>query len=118
MTRLIKYKWALLILILHVAAVAWFATQLAADAKVPIHWNYQNEIDGWMGRGAGLAWGIILNVAMFLLLYLMHWFSPWYKKYGERFEKVLPSLTTILLLCFSTLSLYSLYVAKWGKVPE
>ena len=117
MTKLMKYKWALVVIVLHVAAVLWFATQLPADAKVPIHWNVQNQIDGWTSRGIGLYWGIGLNVAMFLLLYLLHWYSPWYKKYAERFEKILPPLTTTLLACFSTLSLYSLYVAKWGEVP-
>jgi uncharacterized membrane protein len=58
-----------------------------------------------------------LNLALFLLLYLLNWYSPWYQKYAERFEKILPPLTTTLLACFSTLSLYSLYVAKWGEVP-
>lgn len=117
MTRLKKYKWALLILALHLAAVLWFATQLPAGAKVPIHWNYKNQIDGWTSRGTGLIWGVGLNLALFLLLYLLNWYSPWYQKYAERFEKILPPLTTTLLACFSTLSLYSLYVAKWGEVP-
>ncbi len=117
MTKLMKYKWALVVIVLHVAAVLWFATQLPADAKVPIHWNVQNQIDGWTSRGIGLYWGIGLNVAMFLLLYLLHWYSPWYKNYADRFENVLPALATTILACFSVLSLYALYVAKWGEVP-
>ncbi|MCB5247432.1 MAG: SdpI family protein [Candidatus Cloacimonetes bacterium] len=117
MTRLKKYKWALLILALHLAGVLWFAARLPADARVPIHWNFQNQVDGWTSRGTGLIWGIGLNVVLFLLLYLLHWYSPWYKKYAERFEKILPPLTTTLLASFSALSLYSLYVAKWGEVP-
>ncbi|MGB4309943.1 MAG: SdpI family protein [Candidatus Cloacimonadaceae bacterium] len=116
MTKLRKYKWALLVMVLHVAAVLWFATQLPADAQVPIHWNFQNQIDGWTGRTAGLVWGIGFNVLMFLLLYLFHWYSPWYKKNAERFDKVLPPLTTTLLSSFAAISLYSLYVAKWGEV--
>jgi len=117
MNRLKKYKWALQVLVLHLAAVLWFATQLPEGAKVPIHWNYLNQIDGWTGRTTGLFWGIGLNVLMFLMLYLLHWYSPWYNKYAGRFEKILPPLTTTLLACFSTISLYSLYVAKWGEVP-
>jgi uncharacterized membrane protein len=117
MIRLKKYKWALLVLVLHLAAVLWFATQLPADAQVPIHWNYQNQIDGWTGRTTGLVWGIGFNVLLFLLLYMFHWYSPWYEKNAERFEKILPPLTTTLLVCFAAISLYSLYVAKWGEVP-
>ena len=60
MNRLKKYKWALLVLVLHLAAVLWFATQLPEGAKVPIHWNYQNQIDGWTGRTTGLFWGLSL----------------------------------------------------------
>ena len=117
MNRLKKYKWALLILALQLAGMLWFSGQLPADAKVPIHWNAQNQIDGWTGRDAGLIWGIGLNLGLFLLLYLLHWYSPWYKQYSERFEKILPSLTATLLACLGALSLYSLYVAKWGEVP-
>ncbi|HPV14344.1 MAG TPA: SdpI family protein [Candidatus Cloacimonadota bacterium] len=117
MSRIKKYKWALLVLVLHLAAVLWFATQLPADAQVPIHWNYQSQIDGWTGRTAGLVWGLGINVFMFLLLFMFHWYSPWYKRNAERFENILPPLTTTLLSCFAALSLYSLYVAKWGEVP-
>lgn len=116
MIKLSKFKWALVILGLQLIAVLYFAGILPADAKVPIHWNIRNQIDGWVGRGVGLAWGIGLNVLMFLLLYLLPWYSPWFRRYEERFERVLPSLTAVLLFFFAVLSLYSLYVAKWGEL--
>lgn len=116
MTRLSKFKWSILILALQLIAVLYFAGILPADAKVPIHWNIHNQIDGWIGRNTGLAWGLALNVAMFLLLYLLPFYSPWYRKYEERNEKVVPALTAILLFFFTVLSVYSLYVAKWGEV--
>jgi uncharacterized membrane protein len=103
-------------MVLHLAAVIWFAVELPSDAKVPFHWNIKNEIDGWTGKTFGLWWGIGINFVMFLLIYLMHWYSPWYKKYSERFEKVLPALTLTLITCFSVLSLYSLAIAKWGDL--
>lgn len=115
MKRLLKYKWSLVILVLHLAVVLWFAAKLPTDAKVPIHWNIKYEVDGWVGRTAGLVWGIIMNFALFLLIYLLHWYSPWYKKYAERFEKVLPALSATLLFCFAALSIYSLYVAIWPE---
>lgn len=115
MTRLSKFKWALAILGLQLIVVLYFAGILPADAKVPIHWNIRNQIDGWVGRNVGLAWGIGLNVLMFLLLYLMPWYSPWYRRYEERFERVVPALTAILLFFFGVISVYALYVAKWGE---
>lgn len=113
--KLSNYKWALLILVLHAAAVIWFATVLPADARVPIHWNIHNQIDGWTNRATGLFWGLGLNAAMFLLLWLMPAYSPWFKKYRERYDRLLPSLTAILLFFFALISVYALYVARWGE---
>lgn len=115
MTRLGKYKWTLLILALHLLAVLYFASVLPADAKVPMHWNISNQIDGWSGKTTGLLWGIGLNIIMFLLLWLMPWYAPWYRRNRNRFENVLPPLTAVLILFFSLLSVYALAVAKWGE---
>ncbi len=115
MTKLSKFKWAILILVLQVIIVFYFAGILPADAKVPMHWNVNNQIDGWTGKTAGLAFGIGMNVFLFLLLYLMPWYSPWYRKYQERNESVLPQLCTTLVFFIALLSSYSLYVAKWGE---
>ncbi|MDZ4181965.1 MAG: SdpI family protein [Candidatus Cloacimonadaceae bacterium] len=117
MTRLKNFKWAILILVLHLIIVGYFAVKLPLDAKVPMHWNIHNEIDGWTSRTMGLLFFPALNVGMFFLFVLMPWYSPWYRKFEERFERVLPSLTTTLLLFFSLLSVYSLYIALAGEIP-
>jgi uncharacterized membrane protein len=101
---------------LHLAALAWFARTLPAGARVPMHWNIHNQIDGWTGKTTGLLFGLAMNLGLFLLLYLMPWYSPWYKRYRERFEKLLPRLTAMLVLFFGILSLYSLWIAKYGDV--
>ncbi len=118
MAQLKKYKWALLVLALHLAATLWFAGQLPDDTRVPIHWNIHNEIDGWSGKTFGLWWGLALNAIMFLALWLLPWYSPWYRKYEERFDAVLPPLTTTLVFFFALISLYALAVAKWGDIGQ
>jgi uncharacterized membrane protein len=115
MMNLSKYKWTLLILVLNIAAVIYFAGVLPAGAKVPMHWNIKNQIDGWTTKTFGLWFGLGMNVLMFLLLWLMPWYSPWYRKYRERYERVLPQLCATLVFFFFVLSTYSLYVAKWGE---
>lgn len=116
MTRLSKYKWSLLILVLQLAAVIWFARALPADAQVPMHWNIHNQIDGWSGKTFGLLWGLGLNLILFLMIFLMPWYSPWYRQYRDRNEGVLPALTAVLVLFFALISVYSLAIARWGDL--
>ncbi len=116
MTRLSKYKWSLLILVLQLAAVIWFARALPADAQVPLHWNIHNQIDGWSGKTFGLLWGLGLNLILFLMIFLMPWYSPWYRQYRDRNEGVLPALTAVLVLFFALISVYSLAIARWGDL--
>ncbi len=82
-----------------------------------MHWNIENQIDGWAGKTTGLLVGIGTNVLLFLLIYLMPWYSPWYRKYQERNEAVLPALLTVLVAFFALISVYSLVIAKWGEIP-
>ncbi|HOZ00267.1 MAG TPA: SdpI family protein [Candidatus Syntrophosphaera sp.] len=117
MMRLSKFKWVLLVLALHLAAVVYFMVALPAGARVPMHWNIENQIDGWAGKTTGLLVGIGTNVLLFLLIYLMPWYSPWYRKYQERNEAVLPALLTVLVAFFALISVYSLVIAKWGEIP-
>ncbi len=113
MSRINRFKWPLAVILLHLAAMAWFFAALPADAKVPTHWNIHNEIDSWTGKAGGILFGIGLNVFLFLLFYLMPWYSPWYRRNRERFEGLLPRLCLILVVFSSVISLYSLSLAKW-----
>ncbi|MGC9362886.1 MAG: SdpI family protein, partial [Candidatus Syntrophosphaera sp.] len=48
----------------------------------------------------------------------MPWYSPWYKKYRERFEGLLPRICLLLVLFSSVFSIYSLSAAKWPAVRD
>ncbi|MGC9361423.1 MAG: DUF1648 domain-containing protein, partial [Candidatus Syntrophosphaera sp.] len=71
MSRIYKYRWSLVLILLHLAAMAWFVMELPADANVPTHWNIHNQIDGWTGKSGGILFGIGLNILLFLLIFLM-----------------------------------------------
>jgi uncharacterized membrane protein len=98
--------------------LGYFAYNLPADAQVPTHWNIKNEIDGYSTKTTALLLWSGLSIGLFLLLFLTPWYSPWYKKYEKRFERLLPPLTLVLVLFFALISVYSLYLAQTGVVPE
>jgi uncharacterized membrane protein len=98
--------------------LGYFAYSLPAAAKVPSHWNFNNEIDGYTGKTASLLIWSGLSIGMFLLFFLMPWYSPWYKKYEKRFERLLPPLTLVMVLFFALISVYSLYLAQTQVEPE
>ncbi len=112
MKRLKLFKWSLILLVINVIVMLYFALELPADVRVPIHWNAQGEIDGWtslLGAVAFHAGGALL---LFLLMYLMPYYSPWYKKYEERMERVIPSITSILILFFTVIGGYAMLLAR------
>jgi uncharacterized membrane protein len=113
MSRINRFKWPLAVILLHLAAMAWFFAVLPGDAKVPTHWNIHNQIDNWTNKAGGILFGIGLNVFLFLLFYLMPWYSPWYRRNRERFEGLLPRLCLMLVIFASVLTIYALSMAKW-----
>jgi uncharacterized membrane protein len=94
--------------------MAWFLGQMPADARIPSHWNARGEIDGWMSRTGSLIFGLAMSLGIFLLMYLMPYYAPRYRKHKDRLEKLLPRLSFILLLFFALINIYSLYLGKSG----
>jgi len=115
MTRLMKFKWGLIFLVLHYLILRYFAITLAPEARVPMHWNIQDEIDGWWGKTPALLFYALFNLGLFMLLYAMPWYSPRYRNFRERNEKVIPALTAGLVLFFAVFSCYSLWLAASGS---
>lgn len=114
MKRLLRYKWSIVVIILHLIVMAWFLGQLPAEARVPSHWNARGEIDGWMSRSGSIIFGMSMSLGIFLLLYMMPLYAPRYRKHKDRLEKLLPWLSFVLVLFFALINIYSLYLGKMG----
>lgn len=117
MKRVLLFKWSLLLLVVYLVASLYFFIITPAGAEVPMHWNIKNEIDGWITKEAHLPLGIGLLVGIWAMIFLMPYYSPWYKSYGDRNEKIMPALATIMVVCLGALNLYSQYVAFKGGEP-
>lgn len=118
MKRLLRYKWSIVVVVLHLIVMAWFLGQLPADARIPSHWNARGEIDGWMSRSGSMIFGVSMSLGIFLLLYLMPYYAPRYRKHKDRLEKILPLLSFVLLLFLALINIYSLYLGKTGGGSE
>lgn len=115
MTRLTRFKWSLVFLALHYIILGYFAFTLAADVRVPAHWNIHDEIDGWVSKTTALLFFGLFPLGLFLLLYAMPWYSPRYRKFKDRNEKVIPALTAVLIVFFALFSVYSMWLAASGS---
>jgi len=114
MKRIAMYRGSLILLVLYILVMLYFMLVLPADAQVPMHWNAQGEIDSYYAKTPALLVGLGLEVFLFLLIYLMPYYSPKYRNQAERFEKVLPGLCFVLMLFFALINIYSLLLAKVG----
>ncbi len=118
MQRLKRFQKSLIVMLLHFIILGWFMAVLPAEAKIPIHWNVNNEIDGWTGKTNILLFNLGISIGLFLILYLMPFYSPWYRKYASRNEAIIPSISFVLLLFLALINVYSLWLAYSGIQPQ
>lgn len=108
------FQLSLLVLILQLAAVMVIGYMLPADAKLPVHWNIRNEIDGWASKNTAMIPFWLFNVALYLLLMYSGKISPVFRQNRERYEAVIPLLTLVLVLFFA---LFHVYIMLLGLNP-
>jgi len=118
MTQLSKFKWSLIVLVLHFIVLGYFMVSLPSEAQVPMHWNINNEIDGYWGKTGSLLFGAGMSLGLYLLLYLMPFYSPWYRNYAKRYDTFMPALSVVLLLFLALINVYSLWLAQTKVVPQ
>ncbi len=112
MKNLLSYKWVILLLIIHIAFSGYFWLTLGENVQIPTHWNLKGEVDSWSGKTFGVLGLLVINIVMFLMLYLMPLYSVRFRKQKDRFEKVLPSVAFIIAALFALIHIVSILLAK------
>ncbi len=76
--RLLAPAWALsgLAVLAMLAATAWAWGQVPDSARIPIHWGWNGQPNGYAGRGPALLMAPILAAAMSLLLGMLSLADP------------------------------------------
>jgi len=75
--------------------------------RVPSHWNFQGEIDGWSSRNFSVFFFPLFILGVYLLMTFIPLIDPLRKNY-EKFRNVYFGFKLILVLFFVSLYVYSL----------
>jgi uncharacterized membrane protein len=101
-----------MIIIIQIILSFYLGLSLPEDANIPCHWNIKGEIDGYYGKWTGVLLFPGINLAMLLLMIALPYISVRYKNAQERFDKVIPSLATIIIFFFAGIHIYMILLAK------
>ena len=118
MERIKRFKWSILIVILHLGLVLYFNTVLGPEELIPRQWNHRGEIGSYMARDMGLwfLWG--LNALIVTLFVLFPWFSARYQKNPQRFDSILPTLTFTVSFFMFIIHTYTLLWAANVEIVQ
>ena len=107
-----KFKWSFLVIIIQILLALYLGMQLSADAKIPGHWNFRGNIDGYVSKWTGIILFPAINILILLLLMALPYISVRYKSARARFEKIVPTLALIIIFFFACIHIYALLVAN------
>ncbi|MDD2250034.1 MAG: SdpI family protein [Candidatus Cloacimonetes bacterium] len=108
MERIKLFRSSIIILIIYIAIVISLALVIDSEARIPTHWNAEGVIDNWASKSTAVSFALGINLFLFLLLYLMPWYSPKYRQNQKGFDIVMPRLTNILLIIMGLINIYGL----------
>jgi uncharacterized membrane protein len=118
MNRLKQFKGSMLVYAIYLAVLAYFVMIIPESAQIPTHWNFQGEIDDYSGKWPAILFGVIFNLAMLIFLMFFSFIQPKYKKSEERYEKILPSISLVLVSFFALIHLYTLFLGAFGVIER
>jgi uncharacterized membrane protein len=102
MRNLLRNEWLqLLILAIPFCVAAFWWPQL--PARLPIHWNFRGEIDGYAGKIFGALFLPVINVVLVLLITLLPRFDPKFPNYDVATQA---SITGVYRVCRLAISVF------------
>jgi len=104
-----KKIWiSIVIIVLQIILAFYIGSHISADAKVPSHWNIRGEIDGYTSKWTAIILFPGINVLILVLLLILPVISVRYRNTPERFSRLIPSLSNILIFFFAVIHIYTL----------
>lgn len=110
----IKKDWGILILIVLGFALGLFFYPSLPD-RVPIHWNFKGEIDGYGSKFLGAFLIPLVNLGMYLLFLVLPYIDPKRKNY-ESFQSTYQYVKYLLIIFFLGLEVTTLLIATGSVV--
>ncbi len=105
-----KFWISIIIIIVQIALALYLSSFIADDAKIPSHWNFRGEIDGYAGKWTAILLFPGINTLMFIIMLILPIISVRYRKTPERFSHMVPIITNIVIFFFATIHIYTLLI--------
>ena len=103
-----KFWISIIIIIVQIALALYLSSFIADDAKIPSHWNIRGEIDGYSGKWTAVLLFPGINALLFILMLALPIFSVRYRETPERFSRMVPLITNIIIFFFAIIHIYTL----------
>jgi len=103
-----KFWISIILIIIQLALALYLSSLIADDARIPSHWNFRGEIDGYTGKWTGILLFPGINVLLFIFMLILPIISVRYRETPERFSRMVPIITNIIIFFFATIHIYTL----------
>jgi len=115
-SSVLRQDWLIISLILLGFAIGAYFYPLLPD-KVPIHWNFQGEINGYGSKWFG-AFGLpLINLALYIMLFVLPYIDPKRKSYAD-FQSTYQFIKHLLIVFFLGIEVFSLLLATGAVVNQ
>ena len=103
-----KFWISIIIIIVQLALALYLSSFIASDAKIPSHWNIRGEIDGYTSKWTAILLFPGINVFLFIIMLALPIISVRYRETPERFSRMVPQITNIVIFFFAIIHIYTL----------
>ena len=103
-----KFWLSIIIIIVQIVLALYLSSFIANDAKIPSHWNFRGEIDGYTGKWTAILLFPGINIFMLIFMLILPIISVRYRKTPERFSHMVPIITNIVIFFFAIIHIYTL----------
>ncbi len=103
-----KFWLSIIIIIVQIVLALYLSSFIANDAKIPSHWNIRGEIDGYTGKWTAVLLFPGINALLFILMLTLPIISVRYRETPERFSRMVPLITNIIISFFAIIHIYTL----------
>ena len=103
-----KFWISIIIIIVQLTLALYLSSFIANDARIPSHWNIRGEIDGYTGKWTAILLFPGINALLFIFMLILPIISVRYRETSERFSRMVPIITNIVIFFFAIIHIYTL----------
>jgi uncharacterized membrane protein len=103
-----KFWLSIIIIIVQLALALYLSSFIADDVRIPSHWNIRGEIDGYTGKWTSILLFPGINIFLFIFMLALPIISVRYRETPERFSRMIPQITNIVIFFFAVIHIYTL----------